>query len=60
MTYENCIKYRDEATTDKMKLFWDERIKRKYPNAPDAPKQVVVKEKKVAQKPSKPVKKVVK
>ena len=54
MTYENCLKYRDEAKDDKTKTFWDERIKRKYPN------EVVVKEKKVAQKPSKPVKKVVK
>ena len=54
MTYENCLKYKDEATTEKMKLFWDERIKRKYPD------KVVVKEEKVAQKPSKSKKKVVK
>ena len=54
MTYENCLKYRDEAKDDKTKLFWDERIKRKYPE------QVVIKEKKVAEKPSKAVKKVVK
>jgi len=31
MTYENCIKYRDEATNEKDRLFWDERVRRKYP-----------------------------
>jgi len=31
MTYENCIKYRDEADNEKDRLFWDERVKRKYP-----------------------------
>jgi len=31
MTYENCLKYRDEAQDEKTKLFWDERVKRKYP-----------------------------
>ncbi len=50
MTYENCIKYRDEAKNDKDRAFWDERVKRKYPN------QVVVKEDKVVQKPCKAVK----
>ena len=33
MTYENCLKYRDEADNDKDREFWDERIKRKYPDA---------------------------
>ncbi len=51
MTYENCKKYRDEADNDKDREFWDERIKRKYPN------EVIAKEKKVSEKPSKPVKK---
>jgi len=31
MTYENCLKYSKEAKDEKTKLFWDERIKRKYP-----------------------------
>jgi len=31
MTYENCIKYRDEAKDEKTKNFWAERVKRKYP-----------------------------
>ena len=54
MTYENCLKYMNEAKEDKMKLFWNERIKRKYPD------KVVAEEKKVSEKPSKPVKKVTK
>ena len=54
MTYENCLKYRDEADNEKDTLFWNDRIKRKYPD------KVVVKEEKVAQKPSKSKKKVVK
>ena len=32
MTYENCLKYMNEAKDEKDKLFWEERIKRKYPN----------------------------
>lgn len=31
MTYENCLKYMNEAKDEKEKLFWEERIKRKYP-----------------------------
>ena len=31
MTYENCLKYAEEATDPKIKKFWEERIKRKYP-----------------------------
>lgn len=31
MTYENCLKYMNEAKDEKTKLFWEERIKRKYP-----------------------------
>lgn len=31
MTIENCKKYLEEAKDEKTKLFWDERIKRKYP-----------------------------
>ena len=54
MTYENCLKYRDEATDIETKLFWAERITRKYPE------QAVVKEEKVVEKPSKAKKKVVK
>ena len=38
MTYENCIKYKNEAKNEKDKVFWDERIKRKYPE------KIVVKE----------------
>ena len=33
MTYENCVKYRDEAQDIETKLFWAERITRKYPDA---------------------------
>ena len=54
MTKENCIKYRDEADNDKDREFWDARIKRKYPT------QVVVKEEKVSEKPSKAKKKTIK
>ena len=54
MTYENCKKYMNEAKDEETKAFWEARLKRKYPT------QIVAKEKKVAQKPSKPVKKVVK
>ena len=54
MTYENCLKYRDEAKDDKTKAFWDKRIKRKYPE------KFIVKEEKVIEKPSKAKKKVVK
>ena len=54
MTYENCLKYRDEADNEKDTLFWDERIKRKYPE------KFIVKEEKVIEKPSKAKKKVVK
>ena len=57
MTYENCLKYRDEADNEKDRLFWDERVKRKYP---EQVKPVVVKEEKVVEKPSKAKKKVVK
>ena len=32
MTYENCVKYRDEAQDEKTKNFWNERIARKYPD----------------------------
>ena len=38
MTYENCKKYLEEAKEEKTKKFWDERIKRKYPE------KIVVKE----------------
>ena len=31
MTYENCIKYRDEAKDEATKKFWADRIARKYP-----------------------------
>jgi hypothetical protein len=31
MTLENCKKYLEEATTEKDKKFWQDRIKRKYP-----------------------------
>ena len=55
MTYENCLKYMNEAANEKMRLFWDARIKRKYP---DVAVPVVAKEEKVAEKPSKRVKKV--
>ena len=54
MTYLNCSKYRDEAKDEATRVFWEERIKRKYHN------QVIVKEKKVAEKPSKSKKKAVK
>jgi len=54
MTYENCLKYLKEAKDEKNKLFWDERIKRKYPE------KFIVKEEKVIEKPSKAKKKVVK
>jgi hypothetical protein len=32
MTYENCLKYLKEAKTEQDRLFWDVRIKRKYPD----------------------------
>ena len=49
MTYENCIKYRDEAKTDEEREFWDERVKRKYPEKfveKPKPKKTKSKEKK--------------
>lgn len=32
MTYENCLKYFEEATNDEDKAFWEARLKRKYPD----------------------------
>jgi hypothetical protein len=32
MTYENCKKYYEEAEDEKTRKFWQERIKRKYPD----------------------------
>ena len=32
MTYENCLKYFEEAEDEKVKSFWRERMERKYPN----------------------------
>jgi len=43
MTKQNCIKYRDEATDEKTKKFWTDRIARKYP---EVKKEVKVKVKK--------------
>ena len=31
MTYENCLKYMEEAKDEETKLFWEDRINRKYP-----------------------------
>ena len=53
MTYENCLKYRDEADNDKDREFWHARLTRKYPE------KIIIKEK-VVEKPSKAKKKVVK
>jgi len=47
MTKENCIKYLNEATDEKLKKFWSDRIARKYPEKKEI-------------KEVKPVKKVVK
>jgi len=33
MTKANCIKYMDEATDEKLKKFWSDRLNRKYPEA---------------------------
>ena len=35
MTYENCLKYVNEAKeegNEEMVLFWEKRLKRKYPD----------------------------
>ena len=45
MTYENCKKYLEEAKNEKDRLFWDARIKRKYPE-------------KVVKEEPKPIKKI--
>ncbi len=52
MTYENCLKYFEEAKSDEDKKFWDERIKRKYP---EMIKEEVKEDKEI--KPKKKVKK---
>jgi hypothetical protein len=52
MTYENCKKYMEESTNEKVKEFWANRIKRKYPNT------IIKKEEIVEEKPSKAKKKV--
>ena len=31
MTYENCLKYIEEAKDEETKKFWADRIARKYP-----------------------------
>ena len=47
MTLESCKKYLEEAKTDEEKLFWTERMNRKYPVIeevkPEKPKKEVKK-----------------
>ena len=38
MTYENCLKYQEEAQEEETREFWKNRIARKYPE------KIVVKE----------------
>ena len=44
MTLENCKKYMEEAVSEEDKIFWAERIERKYP----VPKKEKVEKKKAA------------
>ena len=44
MTYENCKKYLEEATTEEDKTFWEERIARKYGDAQDIKEEIIIDE----------------
>jgi hypothetical protein len=54
MTYENCLKYMNEAKTEEERLFWKARLERKYP---DKKVLEVVKESEPVEAPKKETKK---